>query len=128
MTAAPTSEVLIFSRATDGPPVSRRVCQDWCREVGVSLDGAPTPLRAELAWEVSCGDAAISDDTLAALRKRAAVAKTDVNIVPAQGRKKKLLVADMESTIIAQECLDELARDVGIGEAVEAITARAMNG
>jgi phosphoserine phosphatase len=43
-------------------------------------------------------------------------------------RRKSLLVADMESTIIAQEMLDELAALKGIGAQIAAITARAMNG
>jgi phosphoserine phosphatase len=52
----------------------------------------------------------------------------DVIVQRQQGRQKKLLVADMESTIIEQEMLDELAIEIGIGEKVAAITRRAMNG
>lgn len=44
------------------------------------------------------------------------------------GRRKKLLFADMDSTLIQQECIDELAAEAGIGGRVAAITARAMNG
>jgi phosphoserine phosphatase len=46
----------------------------------------------------------------------------------ADHRKKRLLVADMDSTIIGCECLDELANMVGIGREVSAITERAMRG
>jgi phosphoserine phosphatase len=52
----------------------------------------------------------------------------DVNVVPAEGRRKKLLVADMESTIIENEMLDELADFVGARDRVADITRRAMNG
>jgi len=52
----------------------------------------------------------------------------DTIIQPAEGRRKKLLIADMESTIITCECLDELAELFGIREKIAAITARAMNG
>ncbi len=52
----------------------------------------------------------------------------DLVIQPAQGRRKKMLLADMDSTMIQQECLDELADEAGFGERVAAITARAMNG
>lgn len=45
-----------------------------------------------------------------------------------EGRRKRLLIADMDSTMIAQECIDELAAEAGIGTDVAAITARAMNG
>jgi phosphoserine phosphatase len=52
----------------------------------------------------------------------------DVNVLPAQGRRKKLLIADMDSTIINCECLDELADMAGIKAKVSAITERAMRG
>lgn len=54
--------------------------------------------------------------------------RIDVVAQPAQGRRKKLLLADMDSTLIGQECIDELAARVGVGERVAAITARAMRG
>jgi phosphoserine phosphatase len=47
---------------------------------------------------------------------------------PAHGRRKKLLLADMDSTIVTTETLDELAALAGVGEAVAAITRRSMNG
>jgi phosphoserine phosphatase len=47
---------------------------------------------------------------------------------PSGERKRKLLIADMDSTMIQQECIDELAAEAGFGEQVAAITARAMNG
>lgn len=52
----------------------------------------------------------------------------DAIVQPDSHRRKKLLVADMESTIITCECLDELAAMVGIKDKVAAITKRAMNG
>lgn len=52
----------------------------------------------------------------------------DLNIQPADGRRKKMLLADMDSTMIQQECIDELADEAGVGERVKDITARAMNG
>lgn len=52
----------------------------------------------------------------------------DLVIQPAEGRKKRLLIADMDSTMIEQECIDELAAEAGIGAGVAEITARAMNG
>jgi phosphoserine phosphatase len=52
----------------------------------------------------------------------------DAVIVPAANRKKRLLVADMESTIIENEMLDELADFLGLREKIAGITARAMNG
>jgi phosphoserine phosphatase len=52
----------------------------------------------------------------------------DLCVVPAGGRRKRLLLADMDSTMIAQECIDELAAEAGVGAQVAATTARAMNG
>jgi phosphoserine phosphatase len=52
----------------------------------------------------------------------------DLVIQPSGNRKKKMLLADMDSTMIQQECIDELAAEAGVGEHVAAITARAMNG
>src|SRR5579872_2549258 len=67
-------------------------------------------------------------ETLAAAREAVAGARIDVNVVPAERRRKKLLVADMDSTIIGCECLDELADMAGLKPQIAAITARAMNG
>jgi phosphoserine phosphatase len=53
---------------------------------------------------------------------------TDINVVPADGRRKKFLVADMDSTIINCECLDELADMAGLKQKISAITERAMRG
>ena len=52
----------------------------------------------------------------------------DLVILPVEGRRKKMLLADMDSTMIQQECIDELADEAGVGERVKDITARAMNG
>ena len=54
--------------------------------------------------------------------------RIDLVIQLVQGRKKRLLVADMDSTMIQQECIDELADEAGVGTHVAGITARAMNG
>ncbi len=52
----------------------------------------------------------------------------DLVVQPAEGRRKKMLLADMDSTMIQQECIDELADEAGVGDRVKDITARAMNG
>ena len=66
----------------------------------------------------------IIDKTAAAL----AGLPVDINLVPAENRRKAMLVADLESTIIEQECLDELAVNIGRQAEMEDITARAMRG
>lgn len=67
-------------------------------------------------------------DTLEATRRDLDAMGVDLNVIPTEGRRKRLLLADMDSTMIEQECIDELAAEAGIGERVAAITARAMNG
>jgi len=52
----------------------------------------------------------------------------DLVVQPTLGRRKKMLLADMDSTMIEQECIDELADMAGVGDRVKVITARAMNG
>jgi phosphoserine phosphatase len=52
----------------------------------------------------------------------------DIIVQPAAGRRKKLFIADMDSTMIGQECIDELADAVGLKAHVSAITERAMRG
>ena len=54
--------------------------------------------------------------------------QVDLNVIPSEDRKKTLLLADMDSTMINQECIDELAIEAGVGEQVIEITKRAMNG
>ncbi len=54
--------------------------------------------------------------------------RIDLALQPATHRKKRLLIADMDSTMIQQECIDELADEAGVGAYVADITKRAMNG
>lgn len=54
--------------------------------------------------------------------------EVDLVIIPTDGRRKQMLLADMDSTMIQQECIDELADEAGVGVRVKDITARAMNG
>lgn len=63
-----------------------------------------------------------------ALGEAAARIAADANLVPAAGRRKRLLIADMDSTIIAVECIDELADFAGVKPMVAEITERAMRG
>ena len=90
------------------------------------------PSRARTRW-LSPGEAADlicegEPGDLAALRAAATEARADVIVQPLAARAKRLLVADMDSTLIGQECVDELAKFAGVGERVAEITERAMRG
>ncbi len=74
------------------------------------------------------GDSADPADIKAQLREILGDAPIDIIVQPVEGRRKRLLVADMDSTMIGQECIDELAAEVGLKEHVAAITERAMRG
>ncbi len=67
-------------------------------------------------------------DVVRAALREAAGEPVDVIVQPAAHRAKRLLVADMDSTLIGQEGLDELASCAGVGDRVAAITERAMRG
>ena len=56
------------------------------------------------------------------------ILRTDLVVQPSENRRKRMLLADMDSTMIQQECIDELAEEAGVGAHVKDITARAMNG
>lgn len=64
----------------------------------------------------------------AELRILLAPYKVDMALQPPENRRKTLLLADMDSTMIQQECIDELADEVGLKDKVSHITARAMRG
>jgi phosphoserine phosphatase len=64
----------------------------------------------------------------AALESALAQEPIDIIVQPLVHRRKRLLVADMDSTLIGQECVDELADVAGVGERVAAITERVMRG
>ena len=81
---------------------------------------------------LSPGEAAdipgLPTDDLTIARQALEGAPIDVLVTRERDRKRRLLVADMDSTIVTSETLDELAAFAGLGEKVAAITARSMNG
>ena len=81
-------------------------------------------LSPRLAFDLPVTDSG----ALAEARDRAAGLDLDINLLPAGNRRKTLLVADMDSTIINVECLDELADMAGLKPQIAAITERAMRG
>jgi phosphoserine phosphatase len=76
----------------------------------IFIPSARHPVEIELIWED--------------------LQKQDIDFVvqPAETRRKKILLADMDSTMIQQECIDELGVEANVGAQVAAITVRAMNG
>jgi phosphoserine phosphatase len=100
----------------------------------VTIAAHTVKARAEewLAEKTACDlllpDGAGARETEIELRRLLASDPIDVTVQESANRRKKLLIADMDSTMIDQECIDELADAIGIKPEVAAITARAMNG
>jgi phosphoserine phosphatase len=90
----------------------------------------PKWLGSQAAIDIPFRPAREIDGREAADRVRSALAGVpiDVFVQPVVHRRKKLLLADMDSTMIRQECIDELADFVGLKDRVSAITERAMRG
>ncbi|MBZ9812870.1 phosphoserine phosphatase SerB [Mesorhizobium sp. CA7] len=119
------------------PLIATLVSRPEARAVPASL--ANMALRAAgasavhwLAEDVAC-DLVLPQtpdigEMTANLRAALASEPVDVIVQPAEGRRKKILLADMDSTMIDQECIDELADEIGVKDHVAAITARSMNG
>jgi len=81
-----------------------------------------------VACDIALKDGSDLDASEAALRNVIVGLPVDLAIQQAETRRKAFLIADMDSTMIGQECIDELAAEVGLKDKVSAITARAMNG
>lgn len=89
--------------------------------------GKPDWLATDIACDILFEDIS-ADQAEAAVRSRLGDAAVDVFAQVTVGRRKSLLLADMDSTIVTRETLDDLAVFAGIKDEVAAITARAMNG
>ena len=84
--------------------------------------------RSGAGWSVAETSVAGGAELVAWLEAEAPAQGADWAITPAANRRKRLLISDMDSTIIGQECLDELADFAGLKGEVSAITERAMRG
>jgi phosphoserine phosphatase len=81
-----------------------------------------------IACDIALRDGTEAETARAAIADVIGAAPIDLVIQDQDTRRKKLLIADMDSTMIGQECIDELAAEVGLKDKVALITARAMNG
>jgi phosphoserine phosphatase len=95
------------------------------RDVREAVGGGETVVLAPGEATDIILDAAPDMDAVRSVLNQAAV---DAVTTPAKGRRKRLLIADMDSTVVTGETLDELADFAGIKDRIAAITARAMNG
>jgi phosphoserine phosphatase len=103
---------------------SENTVPEVAAEITKLLNSSPNWLAPGTACDIAC------DDPTAETAARQAIGTAPIDVVfqPAVHRRKRLLLADMESTIIENEMLDELADFVGLRDQVSEITRRAMNG
>lgn len=121
-----TAHALVFVASPEDKPAYREALLMLGR---VALNRKLPPPDVLSGWESAQW---IYESVDGDLRQEAAAAVAELPVdwalVPVEGRRKKLLVADMDSTIINVECLDELADFAGIKAEIAAITERAMRG
>lgn len=106
----------------DDPKLNDVMVNGLCRK----WDGDATTWLAP--GEAASFTVAVMPDDLENQRQNFHEAGVDLVVVPGQAKAKSLLLADMDCTMIEQECIDELAELAGVGDHVRAVTTRAMNG
>lgn len=124
-------QVLIATCSHDAPCLNRTLTDTIARLLAKDAVIDQRWLCEGEAWELKF---AAQGDGGSHLKKQAQTAgiglPVDINILPDEGprRRKRLLLADMDSTIIQQECIDEIAHLAGLGDEIASITQAAMRG
>ncbi|MBB6259796.1 phosphoserine phosphatase [Paenochrobactrum gallinarii] len=123
--------------SSSAPLVATLISNPEARALSASLGSkASEAVKASglywLADGIACDLALPKDITIEQAKSELALIigdePVDIIVQPQETRRKKLLLADMDSTMIQQECIDELAEEAGFRDQVAGITARAMNG
>ncbi|WP_354192057.1 phosphoserine phosphatase SerB [Aquamicrobium terrae] len=110
-------------------PASRSLSADLAHKASKAVGASAVDwLAEEVACDIALSGALEPQAATALLRETIGGAPVDIAVQEAGHRRKKILIADMDSTMIDQECIDELADEVGLKEHVAEITARSMNG
>ena len=120
-------QTAVFSSSTRGS-VTAEVVSGILGVADIVADLAAARVLDEAAALDLPMPVAVDINTMTELRAGGDFQGIDVNIVPSEGRKKQLLIADMDSTIITSESLDDMAQLAGIADDILPITTRAMRG
>ncbi len=113
--------VLCLIAHPDAPVLTSQTVQAIHREIGGEINWLAQSIACEII-------APKSTDAVKYAREGTNELPIDITLVPNNNRRKKLLLADMDSTMIEQECIDELADALDIKLEISAITERAMRG
>jgi phosphoserine phosphatase len=116
-----------------GKPGTLDVSSEFVQNISTAIFGRDMqwlcPNEAvDITLDADADDADQVEYTTALIRSVIGNRAVDFALQKPDGRRKKLLIADMDSTMIEQECIDELADMAGVKDRVSAITRRAMNG
>lgn len=103
-------------------PAARGLTDGDIARIANMVEGGASRRLGDAAAEIAIGERRPLDVL------RTAFSGIDINTLPARGRRKRLLIADMDSTMIPVECIDEVADFAGVKPQVSAITERAMRG
>lgn len=127
----PMPHVLVLTARRGSAALTGDLVRRVCRDAGLQVPAGRWLAPGE-AWEAELRPQAFGAMVTARSDAQRVLAgePIDVNVVavPATGRRKRLLVSDMDSTIIQQECIDEMADMAGLKPRIAAITERAMRG
>lgn len=113
--------VLCLITNPDQPLLTIDMIQDIHRQTGGEINWLAQKNACEIIGPKS-------QDSMEIAREIVGNLPIDIVMVPRENRRKKLLLADMDSTMIEQECIDELADALNIKPQIAAITERAMRG
>ncbi|WP_419904694.1 phosphoserine phosphatase SerB [Kiloniella sp.] len=121
---AKTANVLVLTTSGIISSTVLDLCIEGLQSIGSTIIG--TMVLGKNAYEIAfSGDLSLS---LIKARDVLQGQEIDANALPLIGRKKNLLIADMDATIITSECIDELANIHGVSEKITSITEQAMQG
>jgi len=121
-----TSYVLTLIGDAETNPLKLDHIEKVCEHL--ALRGKQVWLAEEEACDVFIKSSLTAGDIGARVRDTLSGASIDVNCSVLDGRQKKLLISDMDSTIINQECIDELGDAFGVGDHIREITAEVVDG
>ena len=121
-----TSHVLTLIGAAGGPPLEA----GHIDRVRARLPDAHEPdwMATGEACDLPIDVAGAPEKIVATARDALGGLAVDIACLPATGRRKRMLLSDMDSTVIDQECIDEIAALAGIGQEISAITAQVIRG
>jgi phosphoserine phosphatase len=121
------SHVLVLISNPDASALDQAVVDTIARDIS---DRQPVRwLAPGISCEIPFDENLNSIDAVSQITETARGARPfDIAILPDKDRRKRLLIADMDSTMIEQECIDEIGDTLGIKERIAAITEKAMNG